>query len=107
MKNLILLFALILSGSTFAQTSNMETRGSVNGCQDGKRVARSSDWYTTLNSVMNNQSIDINYRVSYYEAFMSCRRNELQGEKTDSFLSEWFYEHNKPGHEHKFHPSVE
>ena len=107
MRKLMLLFMMVFSLGALAQSPDMETRGALNGCQDGKSVASNPDWYNTLNSVMNNQSIDINYRVSYYEAFMSCRRQALSGDKINSGLSDWFYEHNKPGHKHKFHPNVE
>lgn len=70
----MLLFTMVFSLVALAQSPDMEARGTLNGCQDGKSVASNSDWYLTLNSIMNNQSIDLNYRVAYYEAFMSCRR---------------------------------
>ena len=103
----MLLFTMVFSLVALAQSPDMEARGTLNGCQDGKSVASNSDWYLTLNSIMNNQSIDLNHRVAYYEAFMSCRRNRLQGEKNNGGLSDWFYEHNNPGHKHEFHPNVE
>jgi len=74
MKNVyLILFAILMSSTTFAQkggsTQNTDFQGEPNGCRD----ARTSNPTNAYNSIMNNSAISRGYKEAYQLGFYRCK----------------------------------
>lgn len=81
-------FLLFSVAFTFGQSSQ-ETMGSNAGCNDGIQTAYSPSYLNTLYSIMNNDSISIEYKEAYYEAFYTCRSATLRGQPISGGLTDF------------------